>query len=581
MQEIVNAQEPQPYSIIPILDFLDTPHKTIEIFILSCPALHYHLQFYKCLSCRAIFITKTGALNHSCPAFGHFNNFFQVQRPKPNHIACIKYILRYIAIANASIKSFENLCIIQSYKALDETFEMPSKNKLHRLMISMAADIHEKTMHELQYQTVSLMMDGCKRWGYRYEGFVIYTCHKLYYFGVIPTKDETHLTLANVIKRVMTEFDEHHIRVVAITTDNASNNITALNFGPTSAQGLSGHHFIRQPCAAHTLNLAIEDVVMHSDLGKIIYNNIQFLLRNVPKGTVRAGYNKQLETIRWMSLFECAQFIYANSDKYINSLNVDVVAAYIRVEQIIPWAMLDQILLILKQFLLHIEADLSSIANIIPPFLECCGALSTIENKVANLFLEKLINRFTKTCPIQLPWVAYLLTLDGLNFYRTHEDLQEAIYDAAMSGLNGYLNERKPSYIADYTQMLAIFDNYLRDFDLGQLVSHELAFDCWADFKNPMPFTFKLLARDILLIPSSEAPVERVFSALTGATTSHMCNLKPETVNARLTIKFDTLFLGIENIKYHDLVTNAEQIMDLKNRLEQLEPQVEEEVQNE
>ena len=73
-----------------------------------------------------------------------------------------------------------------------------------------------------------------------------------------------------------------------------------------------------------------------------------------------------------------------------------------------------------------------------------------------------------------------------------------------------------------------------------------------------------MLAQEIIQIPSSEAPVERVFSALSNVTNTEMCNVGPETLKARLVVKFDSIFECAGSIPFNDLIDDPIKSLKLK-----------------
>lgn len=79
-----------------------------------------------------------------------------------------------------------------------------------------------------------------------------------------------------------------------------------------------------------------------------------------------------------------------------------------------------------------------------------------------------------------------------------------------------------------------------------------------------IPFWFSQIAQEIIQIPSTEAPVERVFGALSQVTSTEMCNVDPETLNARLIVKFDTIFAKATNIYIDDLLNDPALSLKLK-----------------
>lgn len=96
-------------------------------------------------------------------------------------------------------------------------------------------------LQKLTGKTVSLMCNGCSRWGTKYQGFVIYTYQKLYFFFSV--------------------WYSRNVTVVSICTDQAESNVSALNIDEKSAQEISGECFIQQPFATHTANLVLKDGV--------------------------------------------------------------------------------------------------------------------------------------------------------------------------------------------------------------------------------------------------------------------------------------------------------------------------------
>lgn len=45
-------------------------------------------------------------------------------------------------------------------------------------------------------KTVSLMCDGCSRWGVKYQGIIVYTYKRLYVYSVNSVLNNQSLTLA-------------------------------------------------------------------------------------------------------------------------------------------------------------------------------------------------------------------------------------------------------------------------------------------------------------------------------------------------------------------------------------------------
>ena len=72
-----------------------------------------------------------------------------------------------------------------------------------------------------------------------------------------------------------------------------------------------------------------------------------------------------------------------------------------------------------------------------------------------------------------------------------------------------------------------------------------------------------ILLRIEVTIPSSESAVERVFSALSRVTSTEMCNVTPLTLNARLVVKFDSIFGNAGKVERQELVEDPVKTLKL------------------
>ena len=66
---------------------------------------------------------------------------------------------------------------------------------------------------------------------------------------------------------------------------------------------------------------------------------------------------------------------------------------------------------------------------------------------------------------------------------------------------------------------------------------------------------FFKLAIEIFQIPSSEAAVERLFAALSRG---EMCNSNVSSLNARMIVKFDSIFKELGSIKWEEFAEKIE-----------------------
>ena len=121
--------------------------------------------------------------------------------------------------------------------------------------------------------------------------------------------------LASNISEVAIKIKESGSKLIAVCTDNAKNNIAALDFGPFSAQMMSNHSFIRFPCVCHDVNLTVKDIFSDK------YNeNINAVIEIISFFNEKAKSYKALDKIpqfkevRWFSLSKAIFFIIQHYD---------------------------------------------------------------------------------------------------------------------------------------------------------------------------------------------------------------------------------------------------------------------------
>ncbi|KAK8835911.1 hypothetical protein M9Y10_040289 [Tritrichomonas musculus] len=511
---------------------------------------------YHCSKCGKYLLSKTGASLHNC--IGKIN---RNQNRNDVHKKALESFLRYIATANISLRSATNPYLQLTFQILDQTFVIPNRNKLSEELKNLSKRIHQNMLTKVEGKTVSLMCDGSSRWGVKYQGIIVYTYKRLYVYSVNSVPNNQSLTLAELIASVVNDLSRNNTTVVAVCCDNARSNISAFNGNKNSAQQKSGKNFIRQPCAAHTANLVIKDSFDSKDEFGFVYEIITFLMRNKPEESFRKGFAPALITERWSSLFKCVHFIRINFGLYKDLDDTQINEALNKIQESISWENLERILEIMWNFIETVEKDYSCIADIVPAYLIATSQLQEIDAKASQRVLFHLKNRFYSTLSLNLPLVAFLLTKPGLIFYRKYHKSENRILMAAINGLVSYQKERKFEQITIETNRY-IFVQYLSFFDESQFNDDEKAINTWLRIANEnvlkIRSSFFKLAIEILQIPSSEAAVERLFAALSRATRGEMCNSNVSSLNARMIVKFDSIFKELGSIKWEDFAEKIE-----------------------
>ena len=334
--------------------------------------------------------------------------------------------------------------------------------------------------------------------------------------------------------------------MIAVCTDNAKSNIAALNHKKNSAQQLSGEHFIRQPCAAHTANLAIKDTFESDDDFGFVSAVIDFLISTKPERSITEGFSPRFHTERWISLYTCTQFVRKKLNLYQNLTNQEIDEAIKLIENSIGWENLENILQIMWILIEKMERNYSSIADIVPSYLEAFNHLNEIQTEASQKMSNNLKKRFYETLSMNLPMLAFMFTKNGLEYFHEFQHSDENILKSALNGLIGYQRERELNKINIELNRIA-FINYIKNFDSSQFDNFSSAIEFWTQYAKSndekiISSRFVNFIIEILQIPSSEAAVEKIFSVLSRLTRAEMCNSHCESLNARLIVKFDSIF---------------------------------------
>ena len=140
------------------------------------------------------------------------------------------------------------------------------------------------------------------------------------------------------------------VKIVSVCTDYSSSNKAALDSDDDRAQEIAGEHFVRDPCSAHTNNLALENTFSNDEEFGFVSNYIKFLFDQAPKNTYRKGFKPRYINIRCLSLYECTCFIVEHMESFRKNRLENVQEVLDAVENKIGWNNLVIILSIIARY---------------------------------------------------------------------------------------------------------------------------------------------------------------------------------------------------------------------------------------
>lgn len=529
--------------------------------------------FYICKICEKPYLTKKSAMEHKC------DESFQ-----PNQLDCknvennitIKYLLIWLAKKNIPFHAIYDIDFHGFLKHVKKEFQLPSETSLRKYIHTFSNYILKRIYEEIFHRPVSLMIDGAKREGQKYQGLILYTTNQLYFIGLSPCQNEKSETIAKIVSDTAEIIKNNKSRLVSVCSDNASFNKSAMDSRKTfSAQRLSNENFIWWPCSCHTLNLAVKDVFT-GNFKQVFDIVIQLIivLDDISQ-THKIGEVPRFREVRWYSFTHCVNFICSHY-KFLN--NQQSIENFSFIEQNFKWKYISSILNSIEYLFKKLENDSSSIADLYKNITNTLHELKNINSinpkndtfNIAKAIYNSITNRFTKE--MDIPCFAYLLTGPGLrNLNENNIEVQNLII-YSKNGCKNYVSN--DFYSQKICHFFDIFLNYHEFSPLFKINSIKESIIFWYRVQNdeetlfyPKVYEdhpeireiekkFSKIAIQILSIPCSEAACERVFSHLSDILMNNKRNLPYDTLNALMIIRINSLFMRQNGKHSNDFIRN-------------------------
>ena len=268
-------------------------------------------------------------------------------------------------------------------------FHIKSESSLRHEIIKYAEEINRNVLESLNGKQVSILFDGAKRVGINYEGIILYTKERLYFYPFKTLERNNAINISISLSSVINDLNRHNIEIIAVCSDNASANVSAFDKKHFHAvQYRIGEGIYRIPCCAHTAELASGDVFNGSCKG--IKNSIIFILKTVPNGL---NPTPNYSPTRWKSLYECIEFIYKHQKFYSTHLITSQI--YISINSIYSWEVLASVSYIMWILFANLEKYHAILCDVFPYVLEALENLGRYpKSNVALSLFQALQNRF-------------------------------------------------------------------------------------------------------------------------------------------------------------------------------------------
>ena len=386
--------------------------------------------------------------------------------------------------------------------------------------------------------------------------------HGLRLAGIKIVNDQRGSTLAKATSEVIEQCQAHEIHISGVVSDNGPSLVAALtNMNPNdplSLRVLIGLAILRCSCAAHTSQLAVNDVVRSSTTLFSFFNQITELLSWISKRcedfkTVCPLKIPQFIATRWNTLASCGNFIIKNQELVNDFIQrrTDMEQAtydselakfqnhHRRTMPEVPthppvnevpreWAEYVDALNVIAEFTDAIEGDLQLQQQVYTSIVTTEAKLADMQQKgniIAGQLLDAFRERFIRTADVVLAHLAYVLTPCGLSEFQALPNNAEKRRTASQ------LKEKFLSLAANLEYsgpevafLPALFDNFIR---FASVNPGEDPFAYWenlADESLQLPQinggqpvslkTFSTISLILISLPASEAMVERAFSQL-------------------------------------------------------------------
>ena len=482
---------------------------------------------YKCKECNTIFMSKTSFHQHH-----HVHDEkFHYDEIRSTNAFIILLAVCDIPIRAMTSPAFEEFC-----HSISPYFQVPGRNKTRKLIAEYATQIHNNNMQKIYGDFCYILIDGANKFHKKLEGILIVTYSYMFFWKFEEVMHATGKALSDIISTVIHDLKINHNRLIAIVTDNASNNVLAFNPEHGLCQEGSKEYFIHFRCICHSLDLALKhtfNMIQNAHWLESLKNLLSFLSHTT-------GVAGPSISIRWSSITDCAKFVLIHLDDIKNNIerekkhrrNVKKVCDALNDFKDFSISQFYEVLNHFTNFLNTFQGNHDRIDEFWDSFIDFHH---NIQPFMAYSFTRDLFQNIL----LQIQSKQVLgITLLAYSFVET--GYQVIVYSPFFSSIQRTMIQTLQQYLIDTHQdqnspmIIREYIAYLKP----ATHNFQSSYEHWeAIFLSQTQIHLAQIAVQILGIPTSEAAVERLFAHLSSMFRCCPDNMNLDLINERMTIK--------------------------------------------
>lgn len=491
----------------------------------------------------------------------------------------LKRLIEMIIGTNISISQVGEPYFIELFTFLNVKKEdLPTPYKLRKAIQLYSDEIYSKTYAHLKNKIVSLIVDGTTSWSMQYYEFAVFTPGTIKHIKILHIPISDAICLKKAILNVISSLEQKGVTVVGICTDNGPNLKSACEqITDDYKKGLHKIPLLRFACAAHTGQLLIKDMEFSGTFYSKISRQTRVLVKWLKKQKIRSFSQTILSKrpptfseIRWNTLYFCITFIYENYDAIGNIIEHFKYTKNDSKQDLHNRDDYLEVINVLKpihDFTCIVEANFCTTGKAFKALLDLKDELKHLipsRSSIAEKLLTNVEYRFSNTCDSLVAQLSYILTNEGRSWWKAQKSKNEEILRKITAMME--ISEEEHQFIQEYHEnkedlhkkienlstylnlnskhaMIAFFD-YLKNGS----EFYEPAYDYWEtqaglefthEEETIRRFDIAQIALRVLVLPSSEALCERVFSQLKYFHNARRSMLKPDIIDSITNIRFE------------------------------------------